>query len=256
MAQAVIEIRDLVVRYGQTETVNVRTLKLQKREILAVMGPNGAGKSTLLRILGFLEPPTGGEVIFQGRKVGFRPRERLALHRRTAVVFQEPLLLNTTVFRNVALGLTLRGIRKRDESVREWLERFGIAHLCDRQARTLSGGEAQRASLARAFVLDPEVLLLDEPFSALDPPTRDALLADLKSILAETRTTTVFATGIWWQLRSWVVGPRETRRNRSSRRSGPAPSTTAASRPAGLPLRLFHAKAVAPDLERGLCSRR
>ena len=194
MAQAAIEARDLVVRYGGSETVNVRSLKLLEQEILAVMGPNGAGKSTLLRILGFLEPPTGGDVIFQGGKVGYGARDRLALHRRTAVVFQEPLLLNTTVFRNVALGLRLRGIHEREETVREWLERFGIAHLGDRSARTLSGGEAQRANLARAFVLDPEVLLLDEPFSSLDPPTREALLADLKSILSETRTSTVFVT--------------------------------------------------------------
>jgi tungstate transport system ATP-binding protein len=74
------------------------------------------------------------------------------------------------------------------------LERFGISHLSDRSARTLSGGEAQRTSLARAFALQPEILLLDEPFSSLDPPTRDSLIEDLEHILQETRTTAVFAT--------------------------------------------------------------
>lgn len=194
MAQAVLEVRDLAVRYGDVAVVQVSSLLVREREILAVMGPNGAGKSTLLRVLGFLEAPTGGQVIFQGEAVRFRPRDLLPLNRRTAVVFQEPLLLDTTVFENVALGLKLRGAKQRVDRVPQWLARFGISHLRDRRARSLSGGEAQRTSLARAFVLDPELLLLDEPFSALDPPTRDALLTDLKTILAETRTTTVFVT--------------------------------------------------------------
>ena len=194
MAKAVLEIRGLAVRYGGETVVSVPSLRIFDREILAVMGPNGAGKSTLLRVLGFLERPDEGEVAFQGRAVRFRARDLLPLRRRIGVVFQEPLLLDTTVFHNVALGLTLRGIRGQEGRVGRWLERFGIARLRYRPARGLSGGEAQRTSLARAFALQPELLLLDEPFSALDPPTREALLADLKSILSETRTTTVFIT--------------------------------------------------------------
>jgi len=194
VAQAVVEIRDLAVRYGGAEVANIPALQVWQNEILAVMGPNGAGKSTLLRVLGFLERPTLGHVVFQGEPVAFGARELLPLHRRTAVVFQEPLLLDTTVYENVALGLRLRGVRQRGAKVRRWLERFGVAHLADRPARGLSGGEAQRTSLARAFVLSPELLLLDEPFSALDPPTKDALLADLKLVLEETQTTTVFVT--------------------------------------------------------------
>lgn len=195
MVQDVLAIRDLVVRYSGAEIVRVPTLEVREREILAIMGPNGAGKSTLLRVLGLLEAPTEGEVVFRGQKVDFRSPDLLTLRRRMAVVFQEPLLLDTTVFKNVALGLKLRGIEERvQEKVGLWLDRLGIAHLQGRPARTLSGGEAQRASLARAFVLDPDVLLLDEPFAALDPPTREALLADLKGVLSETRMTTVFVT--------------------------------------------------------------
>jgi len=113
-----------------------------------------------------------------------------------ASVFQEPLLLNASVYENAALGLKLRRLdgRAAEQRVLPWLERLGIAHLARRQARSLSGGEAQRTSLARAFVLDPELLLLDEPFSALDPPTRDELLLDLETILRETGITTVFVT--------------------------------------------------------------
>jgi tungstate transport system ATP-binding protein len=112
------------------------------------------------------------------------------------VVFQEPLLLGTTVFRNVATGLQLRGMRRGEAEARvmENLERFRILHLRDRSARTLSGGEAQRTSLARAFAVNPEIIFLDEPLAALDPPTREALLEDLGTNLRETRTTAVFAT--------------------------------------------------------------
>jgi tungstate transport system ATP-binding protein len=120
----------------------------------------------------------------------------LAIRQRIANVFQEPLLLNATVYQNAALGLNLRGVGTLEIETRlgPWLERLGIAHLRQRPARTLSGGEAQRASLARAFVLEPELLLLDEPFSALDSASRQTLLRDFQRIVRETRITTVFVT--------------------------------------------------------------
>ena len=112
------------------------------------------------------------------------------------MVFQEPLLFDTTVFENVAAGLKIRGMGRTEieRTVPEYLERFGIGHLAKRSARKLSGGEAQRTSLARAFVTKPEIVFLDEPFSALDPPTREALTGDLERILRETHTTAVAST--------------------------------------------------------------
>ena len=120
----------------------------------------------------------------------------LQLHRKLAVVFQESLLLNSSVWDNVVVGLKLRKVAAREIKARaeKWLESFGIAALAKRQARTLSSGEAKRTSLARAFALQPEVLYLDEPFTALDGPTRQALLEDFKAVLGETKMTTVIVT--------------------------------------------------------------
>ena len=120
----------------------------------------------------------------------------LSLRRRMAVVFQEALLIDSTVLRNVMIPLRIRGVPKDEAAERadRWLNRFGIAHLASRKARQLSGGEAQRTSLARAFALEPEFLFLDEPLGALDYPTRKALLSELGQILKNMNMTTLFVT--------------------------------------------------------------
>lgn len=193
---ALVEIKDLRVRHGSKFTLSIEALSIRRQETLTLIGPNGSGKSTLLRTLSLLEPPDSGQVWFDGEPVGAGQRQRLQLRRRMAAVLQEPLLCRTTVAKNVAMGLGFRGLPKAQvrDRVRHWLERLRIDHLEDRSAQSLSGGEAQRTSIARAMVLDPELLLLDEPFSALDPPTRHTLIEEFQDILAETRTTTVFAT--------------------------------------------------------------
>jgi molybdopterin-binding protein len=193
-AVPVVELAQVrVVRAGRA-VVDVPELSVSRGEILVVIGPNGAGKSTLLRVLGLLEAPDGGAIRFQGERV--KPSDGLAVRRRMASAFQEPLLADTTVQDNVAMGLRFRGVPAEEAAPRvaHWLARLGIAALADRQARTLSGGEAQRAALARALVLDPELLLLDEPFSALDQPTREAFIEDLGAILRADHITTVLVT--------------------------------------------------------------
>ena len=189
-----VTLRDVRLRHAGGFTLDVPALDVRAAEVLAVIGPNGSGKSTLLRVIGLLERPESGEVLVGGRVVD--ARDGLAERRRMATVFQDPLLADTTVAANVALGLGFRGIRGAvaDGRALHWLERFGVAALAERQARTLSGGEAQRVALARALVLRPEVLLLDEPFASLDAPSRSALIADLGAVLRQERVATVLVT--------------------------------------------------------------
>ena len=191
----ILEAKNLEVNRGGAILIHVPSLLIQEGEIFSLIGPNGAGKTTLLQSLSYLLKPFRGEILFRGNRVESN-HSVLEYRRKLAMVFQEPLLFDTTVFNNVASGLRIRGKKReqiRDRAMEE-LERFGISHLKSRSARTLSGGEAQRTSLARAFALRPEILLLDEPFSSLDPPTRDSLIEDLEHILQQTRTTAMFAT--------------------------------------------------------------
>jgi tungstate transport system ATP-binding protein len=191
----ILEAKNLKVIRGGSLLVDVPGMAIIEGETLSLIGPNGAGKTTLLQALSYLMKPSAGEILFRGQAVGAEQRI-LEYRRRLAMVFQEPLLFDTTVFGNVVSGLKIRGIGGAEarRMVEAQLERFGIAHLSDRSAKTLSGGEAQRASLARAFAISPEILFLDEPFAALDPPTREAIVTDLEKVLAETKITTVMAT--------------------------------------------------------------
>ncbi len=196
MSRATIfQARDLQVHRGSARVLEVPALDLRAGEVLALMGPNGAGKSTLLLTLAGLLPPTAGTLHFRGTRLHSRA-DRDAYRRCMTMVFQDPLLFDATVAQNIASGLKLRGLSaaERQPQVEDWARRLGLGHLLHRPAHQLSGGEAQRTALARAFVLRPEILFLDEPFSALDSRTRGELVNDLSHILAETGTTAVITT--------------------------------------------------------------
>lgn len=194
MPETILGMKDLIVRYSDQTVLQVDSLDIQEGEVLAVIGPNGAGKSTLLLVLSGLLHPDLGQVYFRGKSI--QQENELAYRRRIALVLQEPLLLHRSVFDNVAAGLKFRGLPRLEvrQRTEDWLERLEISHLRDRPAQRLSGGEAQRTSLARAFVLQPELLMLDEPFSSLDAPTRSRLLQDLHTLLSQTSITTIFIT--------------------------------------------------------------
>lgn len=189
-----LEVRDLVVARGGRRVLELDGFAVREHETVAVVGPNGAGKSTLLLAIATLIRPQQGEIALRGAVVG--RRHALAYRRRIGLVLADPLLLNTTVYRNVASGLRFRGIRGRAarSKVDAWLDRLGILALRDRPASQLSSGEAQRVSLARALVLDPEIMLLDEPFASVDVAARTQLLDDTEQLLQETSIACVLVT--------------------------------------------------------------
>jgi tungstate transport system ATP-binding protein len=189
-----IQIRDIVINRNGRSVLQVNSLDIQRGETLTVVGPNGSGKSTLLLALARLLKPSSGEIHYDGKSL--KQLNELEYRRKISYVFQAPLLMDMTVEQNVALGLKFRGTNRweAEKRVREWMKQLGVESLAKRRAGQLSGGEAQRVSLARAFVLEPELLLLDEPFSALDPPTRSRLIQDLYDLLEGTHRTAVFVT--------------------------------------------------------------
>ena len=194
-SSTILEGRNLQVKKGRTVILDVPEIQLQEGEFLSVIGPNGAGKTTLLQALCCLMKPDMGEVLFRGLKVGSECN-LIDYRRKVTMVFQEPLLFDTTVFSNVASGLKFRGMRQSEIEaiVMENLERFGIGHLKNRSARTLSSGEARKTGLARALALKPEILFLDEPFGSLDPLARDNLYSDLEKVIPGSGLTVILAT--------------------------------------------------------------
>jgi tungstate transport system ATP-binding protein len=191
---ALLTIRGLRVRRSGKLVLAVDALAVKVGEVLALVGPNGAGKTTLLLALAQLLGRQEGEISFSGRSI--KQWDKLDYRRRISLVFQNAMLLDMSVEENVALGLKFRGlpateIRRR---VNHWLGRLGILALARRRAVELSSGEAQRVSLARTFALEPELLLLDEPFPGLDPPARARLLDDLSKLLAEDHRTAILVT--------------------------------------------------------------
>jgi tungstate transport system ATP-binding protein len=189
-----IQIHDLVIQRNGRDALRIDSLAIQHGETLTVVGPNGAGKSTLLLALARLLKPVSGDIRYGGKPL--KQWDELAYRRKISFVFQAPLLMDMSVEQNVALGLTFRGTPKQEtrQRVQEWMKQLGVESIAKRRAGQLSGGEAQRVSLARAFVLEPELLLLDEPFAALDPPTHAKLLEDLSHILQRDHRTSVFVT--------------------------------------------------------------
>jgi tungstate transport system ATP-binding protein len=189
-----ISIRDLLIQRNGRDALSIASLDIKRGETLAIVGPNGAGKSTLLIALAHLINPARGQITFNGKSIS--QMDTLEYRRKIAFVFQDPLLMDMSVQDNIALGLRFRGVNKKSahDQVIQWSRAMGVDHLLGRRAGQLSGGEAQRVSLARAFVLDPELLLMDEPFSAVDPPTRSQLLKDLSNLLSRDHRTTIIVT--------------------------------------------------------------
>jgi tungstate transport system ATP-binding protein len=187
-------LRSVTRRYGSNVAVDIDSLTIDAGRLYTLTGGNGAGKSTLLGILAFLLPPTTGEIFYAGERIDWKSDIVRVRRRKITLLHQSPYLFGGTVFRNVAYGLSARGIAGEAErkAVDRALETVGLERFRDRDARKLSGGEAQRVALARALALDPEVLLLDEPLANIDRETAGLLEAIIASL--PSRGTTVVMT--------------------------------------------------------------
>ena len=198
--EVVYQLENVTKAYSGRTVLAIDRLDITAGELLAVVGPSGAGKSTLLRLLNFLEPPSSGCIRYRGAVTNGRLPE-LEVRREITTVFQRPLLLNRPVAANVAYGLRLRGQQRVESRVAASLELVGLSQLARSRATQLSGGEAQRVALARTLIIEPRVLLLDEPTANLDPYNVNLIEQVIRRINRERATTIVLVTHNVFQAR-------------------------------------------------------
>ncbi|WP_287153288.1 ABC transporter ATP-binding protein [Candidatus Solincola tengchongensis] len=193
-----LSLRGIGKDYQGRRVLHVEYFGIEQGMITAVVGPNGSGKSTLLRIVNLLERPSRGEIVFWdgSRLSALGRRERMRLARQMAMLFQDPILFRRSVEDNLAYGLKVRRMPRgeRKERVREMLRRLDLEHLASREASTLSGGEAQKVALGRALVLKPRLLLMDEPLSNLDLPSRREMLRLIPELVREAGVTALYVS--------------------------------------------------------------
>ena len=181
--------------YGSNVALDIEDLTIVDSRLYTLIGANGAGKSTLLNILAFLSPPTTGEIFYAGKRVDWNHGSLEGHRRKVTLLHQSPYLFEGTVHTNVAFGLKARGIPEEERLpiVEKALDIVGLQGFGGRKSRELSGGETQRVAMARALVLKPEVLLLDEPLANIDRETTGLLETVIASLPAQG-TTVVMTT--------------------------------------------------------------
>lgn len=190
------ELRDIQRIFGARTVLDIPRLAIEAGKIHALMGPNGAGKSTLLNILAFLDSPTRGSLLFNDRPVSAGEKNLLSLRRRVVLLEQHPILFTAPVWKNLEFGLKIRRVRAevRREKIKEALELVGMGDFYHADAHTLSGGETKRVALARALVIDPEVLLCDEPTANVDVENQEIIMQILHEVNNRRKISVIFAT--------------------------------------------------------------
>lgn len=190
---AKLEVREVNKRYGQIQVLKNISFSVGDGEFLSFLGPSGCGKTTILKIITGLEQPDSGELMMDGRNILDLPTEK----RNIGMVFQNYALFpHMTVFGNVAYGLKIRRVPKNEinQKVEQALDLVRMSGTRDRKVTELSGGQQQRIALARALVIEPDILLLDEPLSALDRKIRTEMQEELRKIQQTLKITTIFVT--------------------------------------------------------------
>lgn len=187
-------IENLKRVFGRREVLAIDSLDLTPGCVYGLLGPNGSGKSTLMKLLAFLEEPDGGTVFFEGREVA--RKDMPALRARVVWSPQFPVMFTGTLLYNIEYPMRIRGMEAsaRRRKALELLEKVGLLNLASAPAHRLSGGEAQRASLARALAAGAEVLLLDEPTANLDRAARESLLLLIEKLWQEQKLSIIIAT--------------------------------------------------------------
>ncbi|MBE7499719.1 MAG: ABC transporter ATP-binding protein [Verrucomicrobiales bacterium] len=188
-----IELRNVSKKFGPTVAVEGVSFSVADGELMALLGPSGGGKTTVLRMIAGLELPTGGDIFIRGERVNDVPVQQ----RNIGFVFQSyALFKNMSVFKNIAFGLKVKGWKRREikQRVMELLRLFGLEGLERRYPHQLSGGQRQRVAIARALAPKPRVLLLDEPFGAVDAKIRQELREWLVKLHHDLNVTTLFVT--------------------------------------------------------------
>jgi len=188
-----IHLKNIVKGYGDNTVVNDVSFEVSKGEFLVILGPSGCGKTTLLRIIAGLEKQASGEIYFDDIEVTGIPTQK----RDTGFLFQQyTLFKHMSVKKNIDFGLMLKGVKKpaREKQVTELLDIMNLSEMINRNTESLSGGQKQRIALARALALKPSLLLLDEPFGALDAATRSKMRQEIKDIQKKLGITTILVT--------------------------------------------------------------
>lgn len=197
MDKLIFKVRNLKKIYNSKIVLGIDNLNFQEGRIYAIVGPNGSGKTTLLNILNLLEKPDEGQIFFYDQEITNKSNsDTLEIRRRMTLVNQDPFLFHSTVYDNIAYGLKIRSIPSKVQKsrIRSALNIVGLSGFKDRKANQLSGGEAQRVVIARALVIEPEVLFLDEPTASIDQKHIDVVERIIKKIKKEIKTTVIFAT--------------------------------------------------------------
>ena len=192
---SLLEISALGWSVGGTEVLREINLELAEAELLTILGESGSGKTSLLRLIAGLETPTGGEIRLEGNRMSSPSQVLPASRRGIALVPQEGALFpHLSVAENVGFGLHRLSRAERQERVAEMLNLVSLAEFAQRRPAELSGGQQQRVALARALAIRPQLVLLDEPFSALDPSLREALRRDVVAVLKRERVAAIMVT--------------------------------------------------------------